>query len=290
MVTIREARGEDFPRVYPLLHELNPEITREQWQQLFVDHSKVQNDRYGWMLVDGGEVVGFLGTTIGERLVRGERLRLCNTTAWTVRKEYRAHSLSLYARVLADKRLEVTNLSPTQQVLAMMQKLGFSLMDKTERIILPVVTPASLLDRARVLTHPEEVERALEGESLRLFRDHQLPYNRHALLLAPEGPCYLMMNRSPKAVAGRRIKIPFARVHHIGAPEIFNRHTEKASAYIATAFGVAAMIVDERMLRGRIPWHSFERRGGPKQAAFRSSKLTDQDIDGLYTEAVLLNF
>ena len=91
-------------------------------------------------------------------------------------------------------------------------------------------------------------------------------------------------------MAGRRIKIPFARVHHIGAPEIFNRHTEKASAYIATAFGVAAMIVDERMLRGRIPWHSFERRGGPKQAAFRSSKLTDQDIDGLYTEAVLLNF
>jgi len=79
-------------------------------------------------------------------------------------------------------------------------------------------------------------------------------------------------------------------VHHIGAPEIFNRHTEKVAARIAAALGVAAMIVDERMLRGRIPWHSFARRGGPKQAAFRSTKLTDQDIDGLYTEAVLLNF
>jgi len=258
MVTIREARGEDFGRIYPLLSELNPAISKEMWRQLFVDHSRVQNDRYGWMLVDGDEVVGFLGTTMGERLVRGERLRLCNTTAWTVKKEYRAHSLSLYAKVLAEKGVEVTNLSPTHQVLRMMQKLGFSLMDKAERIILPVVTPAMLFDRSRVLTNPAEVERQLDGESLRLFRDHQLPYNRHALLLAPEGACYLMMNRSPKR--------------------------------IAAALGVAAMIVDERMLRGRIPWHSFARRGGPKQAAFRSTKLTDQDIDGLYTEAVLLNF
>ncbi len=50
------------------------------------------------------------------------------------------------------------------------------------------------------------------------------------------------------------------------------------------------MIVDDRMLHGTVPWHSFMRPGGERTAAFRSERLTAEDIDGLYTEAVLLNY
>jgi hypothetical protein len=50
------------------------------------------------------------------------------------------------------------------------------------------------------------------------------------------------------------------------------------------------MIVDNRMLQGTVPWHSFVRPGGERKAAFRSKWLTAQDIDGLYTEATLLNY
>jgi len=132
-------------------------------------------------------------------------------------------------------------------------------------------------------------EGALDGERLRFFRDHQLPFNHHALVRAPEGDCYVMMNRSLKALLGK-LRLPFARVHHIGAPEVFTRHTEKLVVRIAAALRVVAMIVDERMLRGRAPWHSFARPGGKREAAFRSNKLTEEDIDGLYTEAVLLNY
>jgi len=290
MLTIREARGDDFSRVYPLLLRFhNKGLDKEHWSQLFVDHSGLQDGRYGWVIADRDEVVGFVGTILSERTIRGEKLRLCNTTSWIVRNEYRAHSLALHAKVLADESVAVTNLSPTPQVLKLLEKLGFTLMDKSERIIVPVLTPRTFTDRCEVLTEPSAVERALEGEPLKFFRDHQLPYNRHALVRAPEGDCYLMMNRSRKAIAGR-LKLPFARVHHIGAPEIFTRHTEKIVARIAASLGVVAMIVDERMLRGRAPWHSFARPGGRRTAAFRSNKLTGQDIDGLYTEAVVLNY
>jgi hypothetical protein len=50
------------------------------------------------------------------------------------------------------------------------------------------------------------------------------------------------------------------------------------------------MIVDDRALGGAVPWHSFMRPGGERTAAFRSASLAAEDIDGLYTEAVLLNF
>jgi acetoacetyl-CoA synthetase len=290
MLTIREARGDDFSRVYPLLLDFhNKHVSEEHWKQLFIDHTGLQHDRYGWVIVDGDRVVGFLGTILSERTVRGEKVRLCNTSSWIVKSEYRAHSLALHAKVLAYEGIAITNLSPTPQVLKMVEKLGFTLMDKSERIIVPVITPRTFTDRCEVLTGALELERALEGEPLRFFRDHQLPYNHHALVRAREGDCYIMMNRSPKTIAGK-LRLPFARVHHIGAPDVFMRHTERIVARIAASLKVVAMVVDERMLRGRAPWHSFARPGGRRTAAFRSDKLTAEDIDGLYTEAVLLNY
>jgi acetoacetyl-CoA synthetase len=287
---IREARGDDFERVYPLLLEFeNKHLTKKDWRQLFVDHSGLQNDHFGWVLVDGDEVVGFVSTILSERVIRGETMRLCNTSSWIVKPEYRAHSLALHAKVTADKSVAVTNLSPTLQTLKLLEKMGFTLMDKSERIILPVVTTRTLVDRCVIITEPSTVAGALQGAHLRFFWDHQLPHNHHVLMRAAEGDCYLMMNRTLKTIRGN-LRVPFARIHHIGAPDIFVRHLEKLGVRIAASLKVAAMIVDDRMLKGNVPWHSFMRPGGERKAAFRSERLTAGDIDGLYTEAVLLNY
>jgi len=290
MQTIREARGNDFERVYPLLLEFkNPHLREEDWRQLFIDHSGLQNDHFGWVLVDGDDVVGFVGTILSERTIRGETVRLCNTSSWIVKQGYRAHSLALQAKIVADKSITITNLSPTAQVLKLMEKLGFTLMDKSERIILPVVTAKTFMDRCEIVTNPTAVETALEGERLRFFRDHQLRHNHHVLLRTPMGDCYLMMNRAFKTVLGN-VRLPFARVHHIGTPDIFVRHLEKLAVRLALSLKVVAMIVDDRMLHGAVPWHSFMRPGGEQKAAFRSERVAAEDIDGLYTEAVLLNY
>jgi acetoacetyl-CoA synthetase len=290
VVIIREARGGDFERVYPLLLEFkNSRLSMENWRQLFIDHTRLQNDHFGWVLVDGDNVVGFVSTILSERTIRGETVRLCNTSSWIVKPEYRAHSLALHAKVIADKSIAVTNLSPTAQVLKLLEKLGFTLMDKSERIIIPVVTARTFTDDCRILTEPGAIEGALTGENLRFFRDHQLPFNRHVLLRTPVGDCYLIMNRTLKTIGGN-FRLPFARVHYIGAPDIFVRHLEKLVARVAASFKIAAMIVDDRMLHGTIPWHSFMRPGGKRKAAFRSNWLVEDDIDGLYTEATILNY
>jgi acetoacetyl-CoA synthetase len=290
VVIIREARGDDFDRVYPLLLEFkNSHLNTENWRQLFIDHTGLQNDHFGWVLVDGDNVVGFVSTILSERTIRGETVRLCNTSSWIVKPEYRAHSLALHAKVIADKSITVTNLSPTAHVLKLLEKLGFTLMDKSERIILPVVTARTFTGNCKVITQPSTIKGALTGENLRFFRDHQLPFNHHVLLRTPVGDCYVMMNRALKTIGGN-LQLPFARVHHIGAPDLFVRHLEKLVMRVAASFKVAAMIVDDRMLHGAVPWHSFMRPGGERKAAFRSKWLVAEDIDGLYTEATILNY
>jgi acetoacetyl-CoA synthetase len=290
MPRVREARADDFSKVYPLLLGFGNEgLAEEDWRQLFVDHTGLQDGKFGWVLVEGDEVVGFLGTIMSQRTVRGEKVRLCNTSSWIVKPEYRAHSLALQARVLADRAVTVTSLSPTPEVAKVLERMGFKLIDKSERIIFPVLTPLGLARGCEVVTDPAALERALDGERLRYFRDHQLPFHRHALVRSKEGDCYLMMNRSPKAVA-RGLRLPFARIHHVDAPAVLARHSERVATILAARVRVVGMIVDNRLLGQHVPWNSFERPSGPQNAAFRSDRLTEQDIDGLYTEAVLLNF
>src|SRR6266478_5439679 len=55
--------------------------------------------------------------------------------------------ITIYAAVT-----NITNLSPISQVLKLLEKLGFTLMDKSERIILPVVTKQTFVDRCKILT------------------------------------------------------------------------------------------------------------------------------------------
>jgi acetoacetyl-CoA synthetase len=290
VIIIREAREDDFESVYPLLLEFkNPQLTKEHWRQLFIDHTGLQNGHFGWVLVDGDAVVGFVGTILSERTIRGEKVRICNTSSWIVKPEYRSYSLALHAKAIADKSLTVTSLSPSPHVQTLLKMQGFRLMDKSERIILPVMTPQTFMNRCEIVTEADAVQGALKGESSRFFLDHQLPFNHHVLLRSKEGDCYVMMNRTLKTIRGNW-RLPFARVHHIGAPDIFVRHLDKLVVRVAASLKVVGMIVDERMLRGAVPCHSFMRPGGERKAAFRSKSLTAEDIDGLYTEAVFVNF
>jgi hypothetical protein len=203
VVTIREAQPDDFERVYPLLVEFeNPYLKTKHWRQLFLDHTGLQNGHFGWVLVDGDDIVGFVGTILSERTIRGEVVRLCNTSSWIVKPAYRAHSLALHAKVIADKSVTVTNLSPTAQVLKLLEKLGFTLMDKSERIILPVVTPRTFMDRCG-----SSPGRALSGHShrreLAFFGTISCRSIGHILLRTAVGDCCAMMDRAwPLAAAG----------------------------------------------------------------------------------------
>jgi hypothetical protein len=289
MIDVREARADDFAKIHPLLQSFNnPHVREEQWRQLFVDHSGLQKGVYGYVLTDDDEIVGFLATTFGERMIRGKKQRICNMSNWVVKEAYRGQSVRLLSKVLELDGVTFSALSPSPQVLKVFKLLRFNMLDKSERIIVPL-TFLGLRRRVDVITDPAAIERSLHGDLRTIHRHHRLPYNRHALIQAPEGSCYVLMNRSYKTVMGK-VRLPFGRVHHISAPEIFVRYADRLALSAMLHFRVAAVIVDERALRGGKVWHSFARPGTAGTAAFQSAELGEADIDGLYSEAVLLNY
>lgn len=290
MAIIREAETRDFEKVYALLQEFEEgrRVTRDQWLQLFVDRTGLQRGKFGYVLVDGDDVVGFIATTFSEREVRGIKAVLCNMSNWIVKAEYRSQSLALLSKVLSERNVTITNLSPTPDVLEISQKLKFTLLDKAERIIVPAPVPRGP-SPCRVFVDPYDIARMVDGDQAKIVRDHYLPYNRHVLLRSPDGDCYVMYNRSYKTVR-KGVRLPFARVHHVSDGAVFARHAARLVSKVVAAAHVVAMIVEQRWLRGGSIWHSFARPGGARHGAFRSSTLTAADIDGLYTEQVFLNY
>jgi hypothetical protein len=290
MAIVRDARAEDFPKIYPLLlgFENGPQVSRDEWKQLFVDRWGFQDGKFGYVLEEGDEVVGFISTLMSERVVRGERLRYCNISNWIVKKEYRDDSLALLSKILALKGMVITNLTPTPALLLMFQKLKYTLFDRAERIVFACPTPELLLP-CTILTDPDAITAVATDDVRRIVRDHSLPYNRHVLVRSAEGDCYVMYNRSYKVVRGST-RLPFARVHHVSNAPVFARHAARLVATVMARSRVAAMIVEERMLRGETIWHSFQRPGGKREASFRSDKVTADDVDNLYAEHVLLNY
>jgi hypothetical protein len=289
MATVRDARADDFPKVYPLLLDFpnGPQVSQEEWRQLFVDHWGFQDGKFGYVLQQGDEVVGFISTIYSERVVRGEKLRFCCISNWIVKEQHRSDSLALLSKILALKGVEITNLTPTPALLEMFQKLKYTLFDRTERIVFACPTPA-LLRSCTILTDAEAISAVAGDEVRRFVRDHRLPYNRHVLIRSAEGDCYVMFDRSYKAIRGST-RLPFARVHHVSNARVFARNAARLVVRVMATSQVVGMIVEERMLRGETIWHSIE-RPGKRQGSFRSNKLSADDVDNLYAEHVLLNY
>jgi hypothetical protein len=297
MAIVRDARANDFPKIYPLLLDLpdGRHVTREQWRQLFVDHWGFQDGKFGYVLEDGDEVVGFISTIYSERVVRGEKLPFCCISNWIVKEEYRGDSLALLSKILALRSVEITNLTPTPALLDMFEKLKYTSFDRTERIVFACPTPA-LARPCTILTDPDAISAVAEAEVRRFVRDHHLPYNRHVLVRSAEGDCYVMFDRSYKAVGrargderGESPRLPFARVHHVSNARVFARHSARLVLKVMATSRVVGMIIEERMLRGETIWHSIK-RPGKRRGSFRSNRITADDVDNLYAEHVLLNF
>jgi hypothetical protein len=289
MATVRDARADDFPKVYPLLLEFpnGAQVSREEWRQLFVDHWGFQDGKFGYVLEHGDEIVGFISTIYSERVVRGERLRFCCISNWIVKEQHRDGSLALLSKILALKGVEITNLTPTPALLQMFEKLKYTLFDRTERVVFPCLSPA-LARPCSILTDPAAIAEVAGDEVRRFVLDHRLPYNRHVLIRSDEGDCYVMFDRSYKAIRGST-RLPFARVHHISNAPVFARHAARLVLKVMATSRVFGLVIEERMLRGERIWHSVQ-RSGKRQGSFRSNKLTADDVDNLYAEHVLLNY
>ena len=95
-----------FEEIYEVLKGFkNPRINMDDWKNLLTYHWRTPDENPGFVLLDDGRVVGYIGTIFSKRHVNGKIEKNCNLTSWIVKDKYRKESLKLLLHILKLKNI-----------------------------------------------------------------------------------------------------------------------------------------------------------------------------------------
>ena len=282
---VRPALPEDFEEIHPLLLRFeNPRMSRDDWRRMLFDLPwTVEEPHRGYVLRDGGAVVGFLGTIFSRREVGGVVHRFCNLSSWIVLPEHRGASFQLVLPVLALRSHTIVNLSPSAVAWEVFTGLGFRPLETAQALLLPLPRPGEMLRRrGAVTTDPAEMRAELDEGGRRILADMSGTLAAQALLRAGRRRCHVVATRSPwKGRWG------LAHVQYASDWDLLWERAAPVSGALGRVLGTVGLRVDARHRRGALPPVAVEKRL-PRAHLYRPADAGPgpRSVDGLYTEVV----
>ncbi|MEU2548123.1 GNAT family N-acetyltransferase [Streptomyces roseolus] len=294
-VTVRKALEGDLYKVYLLLKgsTLNSAWIPFEWRRrMFQPVWGGSEGYYGYVMEDGDEVVGFLGTLFTEREVRGEPHKFCEIHSWYVKEEYRHESLRLFLPVTSLRKVTLVNYTPTQAVYDISKKFGWEDLETGVRQFLPVPTPRSLGRGFRVETRKHVIAQHLDEADRRIFLDHADLRCRHFLITRKDSSEYLYVILK-KLRLGRFV--PFGRLLYVSDKPMFLEALDHLRIRWCLRLGLAFTVIDDAELAGTAAAGkppAFTRlvtRAVPSQ--FKSKTLEPEDMrPALYSLPLLIGY
>lgn len=286
--TVEKLKAEDFEKAYPLLLDFNnPKITKTQWKLLLTDNWNFQKEFYGYKLVVGDEIVGFLAYILSRKLINGRWENFCNLSSWIASPQFGSSSIDLLYPILDLKDCTITSLTPGDIGYKYLTKLfKFKILDGYE-VIIPALPRVSALLRKnfKVITRRQNQDdcflQLLSDHEGKIFRDHGKFDCHHIVITTEQGNLYLILKKTYKR------HLPFAKVYYINNPGLFLHHLEDIRCRVPLALKVAGIVVDSRFLQGKdIPFKKTKNFYMPM--VYRSDHLQPHEVDYLYSELFLL--
>jgi len=282
MPVVRKAQAEDFEKVFPLLLGLDAPQSMDSWRQLFVDHWGAGEGHFGYVLIDKERVVGFLGIISSNRYLRKRIQKICNITSWIVQPKYRNAGIQLLLPLLSIRNCTLTNLTPNRQVYKILTALGFKEFERSCRLIFPIPASRQFVKKCILTADRDIIGQQLDDDNLTIYNDHLSFKCIHQLLISNHGYCYMVISRTLKR------GLPFANIHYISDFNLFVEYIERIRLYLCARLKAVALIIDERILKGKkIRFSAKFRLQAPR--LYKSDILNADDIDGLYSELLVLN-
>lgn len=286
MITVKKALYDDFEKIYLLLLEFNnPNLTKADWKQLFVNYCGSGEDYFGYVLLDQNNVVGFLGLIFSNRLVDDKIHKFCNMTSFIIKKEYQGKG---FGRLLFSELIKLTDytiitLPPPLKTLKMHITHGFKELEDSYRLILPIPSISGFLNNCSVLFKSEDLRNNLNTKELKIYNDHLKCKCIHLLIKTKEGNCYIISKRI------MRKKMLFAEIHYLSNLFIFLKHIDSIRVNIPLNLKVLGLLIEERFLKGAEIRYSITRKFH-RARLFKSLSLSkDKITDNLYTESLILD-
>lgn len=258
-----------------LQHGLSSGRPAADWRQAMHPSWESAQPNRGYLLREGGRVVGAYLAYYSERMIDGLPRRICNLGPWSVDGEHRAAGLRMLRALLRQPGYTFTDLSPSVNVLALNTRLGFTALDTTTALVANLPWPMRSKG-VRIIDSPNDIDDLLDGSEQRIYRDHAASAAYHAVITDGEQICYVMFRRE------RRKGLPlFASVLYVSNPGLFRDRARHFCRYLLLRRGLPATLLEGRVV-GYRPRGSVTVAGYPKM--FLSQDLDATQIDYLYSE------
>jgi hypothetical protein len=283
VLEIRPAQASECEEVARFLHcNFKAKIPLERWRNLIDGRWSRPSDGYGISLLDGTDLVGFLGMVHAERPVGDGLARMGNMTSWYLKKPYRGRGLALEMLQLAtaDPEVTVTNFSSVPHAVRLLEKAGLGPLDDRRLIWRAGATfdgPA-----ARLIPEPQAVPGLLSDEDATILRDHRGLNLKTIAVETPESDCCLLVLTAKK----KHDDYVTHEVLHLGNPAVFARHAPAIAHAVLPPSG-AVLSVDWRFLGAEAGADAVEQISVPR--FFTPGRMAPNAVDFLYSETVLLD-
>lgn len=281
-LAVRAIGPEDVPAAARFLHEsLNDRVSTIAWARLLQPPWGPDGDR-GFALYRDDRIIGVYAAVRSQREIAGKTISVCNLAAFCVQADARAQGLRLIRPLLATKDVVFTDLSPSGNVVALNERLGFRHL-ATEVYLafnLPSRRPRGIV----LSSDPHVIESILRGQDARIYVDHRrADAARHLVIHRGDTYAYLVYRRD------RRKRLPvFATPLYAGGDRELLRDAWPAMRTTLLRQGLVATLAEPRLL-GFIP-RSSRRIEHPRAKMIRGEQWPDDAVDYLYSELALLSW
>jgi acetoacetyl-CoA synthetase len=183
-------------------------IAADDWRPLYTTNWLADNPARGFVLTDGGRIVGHVATLYSQREINGKTGLVCNFSGFYIAPGYRGRGLgtTLVAAAVRDERVTYTTLTPA----------------------------------------PARTVRASLGQAERRIYDDHASYGfLHMTARDAGGTAYLVAKRRVRRT--RVAPVPLSLILHCSAPDVLARNFERIKLAIMwqqKTFGIA---INERL-------------------------------------------
>ena len=230
----------------------------------------------------GGELVGAYAAVYSERTFGDAVVPVCNLAAFCVLEPHRLHSLRLIRPLLAQTGYAFTDFSPSGNVVAMNERLGFRRLDTSTRLV--VNLPGVAGSGTRVTGDPVRLQATLVGRDAAVYRAHRdAPAAHHLLVTRSDRYGYLVFRRD------RRKRLPlFASPLYAGGDRELIAEAWSGIRGHLLARGFVFTLAERRIL-------GFARGvgrelGDPRAKMYRGERIDPDALDYLYSELALVRW
>lgn len=266
------------------LHEnLNRRVPATAWAAVVAPPWQVEAPNHGFQLVGDEGIVGAYLAVYSEQPGAGGAVPVCNLAAFCVLEAYRAQGLRLMRALLGQADYQFTDLSPSGNVIALNERLGFRRLDTGTRLVANLPRPRR---RGTVVSgDPTVLERVLKGRDAQVYRDHKgAAAARHVVVEQDGAYGYLVFRRDR-----RKGLALFASPLYVGGDEgCLAAAWPQVASHLLLAHRLPATLAERRLL-------GFARGPGvelkeSRPRMVKGTRLDPASVNYLYSELVLLEW